>query len=124
MEMKEEEFDRQIRKWIQSDALTEAPKGFSGVVMDKVMKEKLKAIRSEPVISVKQWGIVAACFLSLLGYIFFGNLQISDSWEQYFSIDMISVSLSRTFVYSLLVFTVFLFLQIYFIRNKIEQFYQ
>lgn len=122
--MKKEEIDDQIRKWIQSDGLMEPPEWFSEMVLEKVIKEKNSAFRTEPIISAKQWIFIAAGFLILLASTFYGKLTISANWEQYFTVDIISVSLSQAFVYGLLTFTVFLFLQIYFIKNKVEEIYR
>jgi hypothetical protein len=122
--MDEQQLDRELKKLIQAEGLEKASPGFTAKVMSQVKREKATSIAIQPIFNRKHWMILIGFILASVALSFFTNTEMPGQIGEYLADGIWNISVSKTFVYSSLIFTIFLFIQVYFIRNKLEQIYK
>ncbi len=126
-----EQEDIFIKKYIKEVDLESPSKNFTSNIMDVILEEDTKkVIVSKPLISKKIWFVIVS-FVVLCVYFIFKNstpgsmvlpafefnflekIQIPDLFE--------SLSVSNAIVYASALFTIMVFVQIYFLKGYFEK---
>ena len=124
MENHKDQLDDQIRKLIQTEGLHKAPQGFQAHVMEQVRKEQQRAIHFQPIISTWQWVFIVAFAAGIIILSFTSNGQTGAEWMRAFDWQSLRLSLSSTFVYAFAAFTIFIVIQFYLIKSRLDEIYQ
>lgn len=129
----EEKFDREEKffKKLLNDAVTEKPSaGFKGKIMMHIEANKASVKAYKPLISKRDWYLVAITLLVAVGGIFFGLENSINFWENsdYLKLEIPEINfpkfyLSRTILYAF-AFVALFFLQIPFLKKIIDRQYE
>ncbi|WP_291869621.1 hypothetical protein [Maribacter sp.] len=122
---KEKEFDVFFSKAIKEVGMESPSLDFTKKLLAKIEVKQVKKTHFvyKPIITKYAWGIIAAVFLVVLGYIVTGDYQSNMSWWSAFNLDLKwhiklpEISISKTYIYCFIGFTVFLGLQVYLIKQ-------
>jgi len=120
-----------IKKMMDKSVLESPSADFTLKVMQELVKEKQLVALNKPLISKQIWFMIFAFFLLLLSFTFYfmgGRIQDSltttlfeklfdNSIWQLFS----NLKFSKTLSYSLLIFSVFILLQVVFIKSYFDK---
>lgn len=84
----------------------------------------------KPLISKKSWSVLAVFIVGIFSYLFFGDVQMENSWASYKILDLLpemdSVTLpdyqiSNVFLYGVVGFTFFMGVQIFMLKNHFNK---
>ncbi|WP_445455647.1 hypothetical protein [Flavobacterium sp. HNIBRBA15423] len=120
-----------IKKMMDKSVLESPSADFTLKVMQKLVKEKQLVALNKPLISKQIWFLIFTFFLLLLSFIFYfmgGRIQDSSTttlFEKLFDNSIwqlfSSLKFSKTLSYSLLIFSVFILLQVVFIKSYFDK---
>ena len=126
-----EQEDIFIKKYLKEVDLESLSTNFTSNIMDVILEEDTKkVITSEPLISKKMW-FLAAAFVVLCLYFIFKNSAPGSITSPTFEFNFLekiqipnlfeSLSVSNGIVYASALFTLMVFVQIYFLKGYFEK---
>ncbi len=120
-----------IKKMMDKSVLESPSADFTLKVMQKLVKEKQLVALNKPLISKQIWFLIFTFFLLLLSFTFYfmgGRIQDSSTitlFEKLFDNSIwqlfSNLKFSKTLSYSLLIFSVFILLQVVFIKSYFDK---
>lgn len=134
-ENKEKQLDDFVKKVVKNAGLEAPSDDFTQSIMSKIVaqNEKSMVTRYKPLISKTSWLVLAFIAIFLLVYVIFGNSDLNVSWIP--SINEVATDnigfiktlenlrLPNTLLYSLTGLTLFIYVQIVFLKKHLESRY-
>lgn len=134
-ENKEKQLDDFVKKVVKTAGLETPSDQFTQSIMSKIIAQSADSAVThyKPLISKRSWLVLCAIALLLLAYVIFGNLDLDVSWLP--SMDMMATDnigfintlsnlrLPNTLLYSLAGLTIFIYIQIVFLKKHLESRY-
>ena len=134
-ENRDKQLDDFVKKVVKKAGLEAPSDDFTQSIMSKIVaqNEKRMVTRYKPLISKTSWLVLAGIAFFLLGYVIFGNSDLTVSWMPSINevaIDNIgfmntlaNLQLPNTLVYSLTGLTLFIYVQIFYLKKHMESRY-
>lgn len=134
-ENRDKQLDDFVKKVVKKAGLEAPSDDFTQSIMSKIVaqNEKRMVTRYKPLISKTSWLVLAGIAFFLLGYVIFGNSDLTVSWMPSINevaIDNIgfmntlaNLQLPNTLVYSLTGLTLFIYVQIFYLKKHLESRY-
>jgi hypothetical protein len=134
-ENRDKQLDDFVKKVVKKAGLEAPSDDFTQSIMSKIVaqNEKRMVTRYKPLISKTSWLVLAGIAFFLLGYVIFGNSDLTVSWMP--SINEVAIDnirfmntlanfqLPNTLVYSLTGLTLFIYVQIFYLKKHLESRY-
>ena len=127
---KDKQLDDFVQKVVKTAGLETPSDQFTQSIMSKI-KAQSAVTHYKPLISKRSWLVLCSIVIFLLAYVFFGNLDLNISWLP--SIDAIAMDnmgiidalsnlrLPDTLLYGLTGLTLFIYVQIVFLKKHLER---
>lgn len=124
-----------IKKSVQEVGLEKPSLDFTDLVLSKieVESEKSPAFQYQPILSKSTWFIILAMVAAIFGYVIFGNPNLENTMFSFSQLNKMtafnilgeipSPEVSNTFIYSFLIFTIFVILQVFMIKQRLDRHY-
>lgn len=135
-ENKDKQLDDFVKKIVKSSGLDTPSDGFTQSIMSNILaqEEKITTIEYKPLISKISWAVLATCGVLLFAFVIFGNADLNVDWipridhVASFKIGFVDslkqLRLPNTLVYALIGLTLFVYVQIIFLKKHLENRYE
>lgn len=126
----EQHLDKLTRKMMGSLPLESPDPDFTSKLMDRIDGLDSHALVHQPLISKRAWGIVILIISSFIGFIIFGNvgslgwldsLDYSLLQDNKISESLSGIASSKTLMYAIIMFGLFLLVQITVLKNYFDK---
>ena len=124
-----------IKKSVQEVGLEKPSLDFTDLVLSKIEVESeiSPAFQYQPILSKSTWFIILAMVAAIFGYVIFGNPNLENTMFSFSQLNKMtafnilgeipSPEVSNTFIYSSLIFTIFVILQVFIIKQRLDRQY-
>ena len=130
---KDKQLDDFVQKVVKTAGLETPSEQFTHSIMSKIKGQSANSVVThyKPLISKRSWVVLCSIVIFLLAYVFFGNSDLNVSWLP--GIDTIAINnigiidalsnlrLPDTLLYSLTGLTLFIYVQIVFLKKHLER---
>jgi hypothetical protein len=129
------ELDNFIRKSIKEVGLEKPSLDFNDLVLSQLQKstEKNTIFEHKPLLSKPVWFGIITTVIVIFAYALLGNPEIENIWFSISKLNQLTsfnlsgsvpnVEIPHTFVYGFLIFTFFVVLQVYMVKQRIDKRY-
>ena len=129
------ELDDFISKSIKEVGLEKPSVSFTDLVLSKIENESKKStvFEYQPILSKSTWGMILAVIAGLFAYVILANPDLENSWVSFLQLNRVAtfnvmgkipdLEVSSTFVYGILIFTFFVMIQVYIIKQRFDKRY-
>lgn len=124
-----------IKKSIQEVGLEKPSLDFTDLVLSKIAAESeiSPVFHYQPILSKSTWFIILGTVASIFGFVFFGNPDLENTMFSFLQLNKMtafnilgeipSPEVSNTFIYSFLIFAIFVIVQVFMIKQRLDRQY-